>query len=187
MKPYLFLDMDGVLNGDSRRFSEVHVVSVPAEKIPQSLFTIKAEPGTVLEFTIKFEPRHKEWLKELSEHFELVWATTWENAANEYLSDFLGLGQLPVVEFSKKPAKFGMRNDVAFWKYQSLLEFTDGRPWAFVDDQAWTLKRMRDLGDGVPALVVVPRYGLTRQDVDTLLAFAANPESALEDDDEGDD
>jgi hypothetical protein len=46
---------------------------------------------------------------------------------------------------------------------------------------------MRDLGDGVPALVVVPRYGLTRQDVDTLLAFAANPESALEDDDEGDD
>ncbi len=40
-----------------------------------------------------------ERLQRLAEHYELVWATGWEDRANDILPGILGLPQLPVVNF----------------------------------------------------------------------------------------
>ncbi len=55
--------------------------------------------------------RAGERLRRLSEHFELVWASGWEDKANYYLPKLLGLPELPHVSF-ETDARFG----IAHWK-----------------------------------------------------------------------
>jgi len=68
-------------------------------------------------------------LKRLSEHFELVWATGWEEKANDYLPNLLGLPELPHISF-EGAARFGS----AHWKLGPIDEYASGRPVAWVDD-----------------------------------------------------
>ena len=70
-----------------------------------------------------------ERLQRLSEHFELVWATGWEEKANYYLPNLLGLPELPVLTFDGA-ARFGS----AHWKLGPLDEYGKGRPLAWIDD-----------------------------------------------------
>lgn len=70
-----------------------------------------------------------ERLQRLSEHYELIWATGWEERANDVLPGLLGLPQLPVVTFGED-ARFG----TAHWKLGPLEEFGHGRPLAWIDD-----------------------------------------------------
>lgn len=53
---------------------------------------------------------------------ELAWATSWEGQANRYISPLLGLGQLPVA-----PASGGR-------KAYTVVPWTEGRPWAWLED-----------------------------------------------------
>ena len=58
-------------------------------------------------------------LARLGERFELVWATGWEEKANEYLPGILGLGrELPVLTFDGR-AVFGS----AHWKLGAIDAF----------------------------------------------------------------
>ncbi|HXR31224.1 MAG TPA: hypothetical protein VN752_08795 [Solirubrobacterales bacterium] len=68
-------------------------------------------------------------LLRLSEHFELVWATGWEEKANFYLPSLLGLPELPHLSFDGA-ARFG----TAHWKLGPLDEYAVGRPLAWIDD-----------------------------------------------------
>jgi hypothetical protein len=68
-------------------------------------------------------------LRRLEEQFELVWATGWEEKANFYLPDLLGIPELPVVSFDGA-ARFGS----AHWKLGPLDEFAKGRALAWIDD-----------------------------------------------------
>lgn len=68
-------------------------------------------------------------LNRLGEHFELVWATGWEEKANFYLPDLLGIPELPFVSFDGA-ARFGS----AHWKLGPLEEFAAGRALAWIDD-----------------------------------------------------
>ena len=43
-------------------------------------------------------------LPDLGDHFELVWCTGWEEKANDYLPQWLGLpGDLPFLQFANSP------------------------------------------------------------------------------------
>ena len=73
--------------------------------------------------------RAGERLLRLGEHFDLVWATGWEEKANDYLPNMLGLPELPVLTFDGA-ARFGS----AHWKLGPLDEYGRGRPLAWIDD-----------------------------------------------------
>jgi hypothetical protein len=70
-----------------------------------------------------------ERLRRLSQHYELVWATGWEDRANDYLPNLLGLPELPHLTFDGA-ARFGS----AHWKLGPLDEYGRGRAMAWVDD-----------------------------------------------------
>ena len=68
-------------------------------------------------------------LRRLSEHFELVWASGWEDKANFYLPSLLGLPELPHVTFDGVA-----RSGAAHWKVGPLDEYGQGRALAWIDD-----------------------------------------------------
>ena len=103
----------------------------------------------------------------------LVWATSWEHAANRALAPVLGLPELPVVSFAGSSAPPGRT-----WKLPSVKRFIGDRPMAWVDDDlgrdahAWAQKRTQ------PTLLldINPSWGLAEAHVDILIEFADRSE-----------
>jgi hypothetical protein len=83
-----------------------------------------------------------ERLRRLGEFYEMIWATGWEEKANDYLPNVLGVPELPVLNF-KGAARFGS----AHWKLAPLDKYGEGRPVAWIDDSfdescyEWARKR----------------------------------------------
>ena len=70
-------------------------------------------------------------LARLAPSFELVWATGWEERANEHLPFLLNLpfDELPCLHFDGR-AVFGS----AHWKLDAIEEYAGERPAAWIDD-----------------------------------------------------
>lgn len=108
-------------------------------------------------------------LATLRERFELVWATGWEEKANEHLAGMLGIGPLPTLSFDGR-ARFG----TAHWKLDAIDEYAREQPLAWVDDsldercERWGAARRS------PTLLVrtEPATGLEDRHVADLLRFA---------------
>jgi hypothetical protein len=111
-----------------------------------------------------------ERLGRLAEQYDLVWATGWEDKANDYLPNILGLPDLPFLSFDGA-ARFGS----AHWKLGPLDEYGEGRALAWVDDNfdescyEWAREREE------PTLLVPtePHLGLEEVQVEALTAWAA--------------
>ena len=107
----------------------------------------------------------------LAERFDLVWATGWEERANEHLPFILKLPfrDLPALTFDGR-AVFGS----AHWKVEAIDEYSADRPAAWIDDNRdescidWAEKR------DAPTLLVEtsPSEGLTDEHVAQLLRWA---------------
>jgi hypothetical protein len=110
-----------------------------------------------------------ERLQRLADAYELVWATGWEERANDYLPRILGLPQLPYLEF-EGAARFG----TAHWKLGPLEEYAGERALAWVDDSfdescyEWAEARE------APTLLVPtePNIGLEEGQTEALLSWA---------------
>ena len=155
-KPILFVDVDGVISlfGFSSSTMDFpgpfHWVDGIAHCIPEAA-------GARLE--------------QLAERFELVWATGWEEKANEYLPFILKLpfDELPVLTFGGR-AVFGSSH----WKLEAMEEYAGSRAAAWIDDnidedcEAWAERRE------APTLLVhtKPPLGMTDEHVDKLLRWA---------------
>jgi hypothetical protein len=108
-------------------------------------------------------------LHRLSELYDLVWATGWEDRANDSLAPLLGLPQLPYLSFDGA-ARFGS----AHWKLGPLDEYADARAMAWIDDSfdescyEWAEKRP------APTLLVPTeaRHGLEEAQTEALTAWA---------------
>ncbi len=113
-----------------------------------------------------------EHLLGLAPIFDLVWASGWEEKANEYLPHLLGLPALPHVSFDRRVR--GTRRTNAHWKLDSIDEYAGNRPLAWIDDafneacHEWASAR------GAPTLLVqtLPASGLTRQEAEILEGWA---------------
>ncbi|MFB7664323.1 HAD domain-containing protein [Kitasatospora sp. NPDC056138] len=155
--PLLFLDVDGVLN--------------PARPHPEAGF----DTHTLLGYRVLLSPRHGDWLRELSEHYRLCWATTWEDQANLHISPLLGLPELPVVHFAgyvpqPDDPKVPLMDLFRAFKWAPLLRFADGRPFAWIDDLIpGRLVRNSLLRRDRLLLPVESGQGLQRHHVDRLL------------------
>ena len=68
-------------------------------------------------------------LRRLEAHFDLVWATGWEEKANFYLPSLLGVPELPYVSFDALA-----RDGDAHWKLGALDKYGRGRALAWIDD-----------------------------------------------------
>jgi len=108
----------------------------------------------------------------LAGEFELVWASGWEERADEHLPHLLGLpAGLPFLRFEHA---VGRAN--AHWKLDAIDRYADGRPLAWIDDalgaecEAWAQRRPS------PTLLVQtdPEVGLTEAEARTLSAWAAS-------------
>jgi len=108
-------------------------------------------------------------LRRLSEHFELVWASGWEDKANFYLPGMLGLPELPHVSFGGAVAA-----GAAHWKLDPLDAYAADRALAWIDDNfndgcfAWAEERT------APTLLVPTEshLGLEEAHVGALEAWA---------------
>jgi HAD domain in Swiss Army Knife RNA repair proteins len=154
-RPVLALDVDGVISlfGFEGPIGEApgrfHLINGMAHCIPDGI-------GSMLEH--------------LAPYYEIVWATGWEDRANERLPEILGLpGELPFLTFDGR-ARFG----TAHWKIEAIDRYAGKRPLAWVDDsiddtcRAWADER------SAPTLLVVTEsdVGLTDDHVTTLLGWA---------------
>jgi HAD domain in Swiss Army Knife RNA repair proteins len=152
-KPILFVDVDGVL----------------------SLFGFEQPPGPFhwIDGVVHcIPPAGGERLRRLAERYELVWATGWEEKANEYLPHMLDLPEreMPCLTFDGA-AVFGS----AHWKLGAITRYAADRPAAWIDDnldeECHEWARSRE----APTLLVEtdPAVGITDDHVEVLLAWPA--------------
>jgi hypothetical protein len=110
----------------------------------------------------------------LSELFEPVWASGWEEKANEYLPHLLGLPALPFLRFPK-----GVRDTsttIGHWKLESIDTYAAGRPLAWVDDALTPACERWAQAREAPTLLVqtVPERGLTSREARLLADWAGS-------------
>lgn len=157
----LFLDVDGPL-------IPFGATSYPTYRPVSTALSSGSNP-----LVERINPEHGPRLLALG--CELIWATAWMTDANDCISPWLGLPELPVVtwpEPSEQDERAGLH-----WKTRALVERAAGRTFIWVDDeitgadQAWvrTHHQCRALLHAVD-----PQRGLTEADFSTLRAFVAN-------------
>jgi hypothetical protein len=111
-----------------------------------------------------------ERLRRLNETYELVWATGWEERANEHLPHLLGLGcEYPTLVFDHQP-QWGS----AHWKLSAIERFAADRPAAWIDDNFNEACRFWADQRDAPTLLVHtdPAIGITDEHVQQLEAWA---------------
>ncbi|MFI1977716.1 hypothetical protein [Streptomyces wedmorensis] len=177
-RPLLFLDVDGPLNP----------YAAQPERRPDGYTTIRVprDGGTDVErvglsvrrpLRVWLNPEHGRALQRLD--YELCWATTWMDDANRWIAPVLGLPELPYVDFGD--ALFRDRPDGVHWKTAPLLEYADGRPFAWVDDEQSELDEVYVTAHHrAPGLLhhVNPRVGLREGDFQALADFRRSPHTA---------
>jgi hypothetical protein len=128
-RPLLMLDVDGPLNPFLASPADLGDYTEHSMKPPSWIAQHDAPAALVAPLTVWLNPGHGPALLELD--FELVWATTWVEDANEWIGPVLGLPELPYVSWPQpRPA-----GSLLHWKTQSILDFAAGRPFAWVDDE----------------------------------------------------
>lgn len=65
----------------------------------------------------RWNPNHGRWLRELAEHADLAWGTSWTHQANWEIAPALGLPPLPVIE---------TKDAIPYWEAP--------RPLVWIDD-----------------------------------------------------
>src|SRR5919198_184934 len=114
-RPVLAVDIDGVLS--------LFGFEEPVEDWPGEMHLIDGMPHCI-------PSENGERLLGLAKHYELVWASGWEDRANDHLVSILGLPEeLPYLTFGGT-ARFG----TAHWKLGRIGEYADSRPLAWIDD-----------------------------------------------------
>jgi HAD domain in Swiss Army Knife RNA repair proteins len=151
----LFVDVDGVLS----------VFGFPQNAPPPGrMYSVEGIPHCLAHGC-------GERLVRLSDSYELVWATGWEERANEHLPHLLGLGRhYPTLSFDHRP-EWGS----AHWKLSAIERYAGARPAAWVDDNFNEACRFWASERSAPTLLVHtdPAIGLTDHHVEQLERWAS--------------
>jgi hypothetical protein len=161
-RPLLLVDIDGVISlfgGAGQASLSVHGSHADGQRRNGSFHSIDGTPH----FLSSTAAAH---LLVLSDLFDLVWASGWEERANEHLPHLLGLPPaLPYLRFARA---VGRSN--AHWKLDAIDEYAEERALAWVDDafnpacETWAEARK------APTLLVQtePERGLTSMEAQRL-------------------
>lgn len=182
MKPVVALDIDGVLNAINRAEVlghgwEDHRVKIPARHLPASPF-ISGPGDRAMSLGLCLNPGlHGPWISKLTEIAEVVWATTWEHAANHSLAPLLGIEPLPVgiSVRTHKPDRYQWKtSDSIGWKSQALEKAYDNRPLVWIDDlNKYHGQSLAERRGSQPTLIVTcdEEQGLTPEHMETVDSF----------------
>ena len=110
-------------------------------------------------------------LLELAELYELVWASGWEERADEHLPRLLGVpARAAVLRFERAAGNSG-----AHWKLEAIDGFAGERALAWVDDCFNDACRRWAAARASPTLLVAtePRRGLTSRETAVLREWAS--------------
>ncbi|WP_424855643.1 HAD domain-containing protein [Streptomyces sp. SAI-170] len=122
-RPLLFLDIDGPLIPFRDAQAVTGPAPTPADRANPLLSRLDPATGRRL----------------LALGCDLVWATTWQEEANDVVAPRIGLPRLPVLEWpatSPEPGPHGLH-----WKTRPLVERADGRPFIWLDDEISSMDR----------------------------------------------
>lgn len=152
--PILFVDIDGVLNPFTG-------------PCPQGFVEIDLLPDD--EEPIRICAAHADWLAELSELFELMWATTWNEEERRWLKTVLDYPDF-VAAASMPPRPFAPER-----KVDSIRELASNRCVAWIDDLITDKARAWAAGRREPTLLLKtnPSVGMTRKHIDELIKWAS--------------
>ena len=160
-RPILAVDIDGVISlfGFDEPFEPGRT---DPDKAPGQFHLID---GMLHCIALETGPR----LNRLAETYRLIWASGWEDRANDHLPAILGVAELPYLTFDGR-ARFG----TAHWKLDAIDEYSGSRPLAWIDDSLddscfeWAEKR------SAPTLLVPTEsdVGLTETHVAALESWA---------------
>ncbi len=158
------VDIDGVISlfGAWERAAWGHGGDDGARSLEGSFHSIDGTPH----FLSSTAAAH---LLELSSLFELVWASGWEERANEHLPHLLGMPELPFLRFARA---VGRSN--AHWKLDAIDAYAGERPLAWVDDALSDACHEWAAARAAPTLLVQtePREGLTAREARRLAGWA---------------
>jgi hypothetical protein len=164
-KPLLFIDVDGVISLFG--FREGYGLApgdAPFERCPPG--RLHSINGVMHYISSECGAR----LMQLGERYELIWATGWEEAANDYLPHLLGLpGHLPFLTFDGRVAA-----GAAHWKVDAIAEHAGDRPLAWIDDNIDDSCRAWAEGRSAPTLIIetLRHEGMGQEHVEMLLRWA---------------
>jgi hypothetical protein len=166
-KPLLFVDVDGVISlFGFREGYGLASGNVPFSECPPG--TLHSINGVMHYISSACGPH----LLRLAKHFELIWATGWEETANDYLPHLLGLpAHLPVLTFDGRIAAGS-----AHWKVDAIADYAGERPLAWIDDNvdetchAWAARRP------APTLIIetLRHEGMGEEHIELLLRWASS-------------
>jgi hypothetical protein len=116
-------------------------------------------------------------LRALAVHFDLVWASGWEEKAEEYLPRLLDLPSgLPFLRFERSPGRSN-----AHWKLDAIEEYARSRALAWID--AAFNEACHTWADARPAPTLLvrtaPERGLTSAEAQLLVGWAREPAPAV--------
>ena len=171
-KPLLLVDIDGVISlfGSPGRSLLQPAGSERASSTPGPKGSFHSIDGTP-HFLSATAAAH---LLVLDRDFDLVWASGWEERAEEHLPRLLGLpAGLPFLRFERSPGRAN-----AHWKLAAIDAYAGIRPLAWIDDafnqacHEWATERE------APTLLVqtLPEDGLTSREAAQLAAWARERE-----------
>ncbi|SET60062.1 HAD domain-containing protein [Nonomuraea wenchangensis] len=150
MRPLVLLDVDGVLNPIGRRPPGYRRYRCVVEGVT---------------YVVSLDPRHGRRLLGLAEATgaELVWATTWEEHANDWIAPRIGLPSLPVVAVNADTLPVSGHGEM--FKTPAVAAYAGLRPFVWFDDQVWAedeeyLRVHQGVGDFL-LVHVDPAHGLT--------------------------
>ena len=164
-KPLLFLDVDGVISlFGFREGYGLAAGNAPFEGCPPGrLHSING----VMHYISTGCAAH---LERLGRRFEMVWATGWEETANEHLPHLLGLPEhLPHLTFDGRVSA-----GAAHWKIDAISEYAQARPLAWIDDNVDDSCHVWARARPAPTLIVetVRHEGMRDDHVELLLGWA---------------
>ena len=168
-KPLLLVDIDGVIS----LFGAPPSGAAGSLPVEGSFHSIEGIPH----FLSATAARH---LLELASLYDLVWASGWEERADEHLPHLLGLpARLPFLRFDRdvggrERAGGAGRHGRAHWKLAAIDTYAGARPLAWIDDAHNDECRRWAGARAAPTLLVAtePELGLTRREALALQSWA---------------
>lgn len=163
----ILLDVDGPLN------------PFTAKSLPEGYTAHVMHPDSWTDpkpLKVRLNPLHGPWMASLGS--ELIWATTWEHEANEWIGPHLGLPELPVIDWIDRDY---WNREGLYWKTKRIVswmnEFRPGVRYIWLDDECTRKDRkyIELYSDGLgTSLQISPKTGITHETIEFLSEWSQN-------------